>query len=76
MMARPEGKPFVFWFGSSAPHRDYETNTGIRSGMKLEEVRVPEFLPDLACVRNDILDYYFGSSVLQILLQPFWTQQG
>jgi arylsulfatase A-like enzyme len=56
---RPDDKPFVFWFGSSDPHRDYETNTGIRSGMKLDDVIVPEFLPDLNCVRNDILDYYF-----------------
>jgi len=57
--ARPDDQPFVFWFGSSDPHRDYETNTGIRSGMKLEDVEVPGFLPDLTCVRNDILDYYF-----------------
>lgn len=56
---RPEGAPFVFWFGSSDPHREYETNTGIQAGMKLENVRVPGFLPDLNCVRNDMLDYYF-----------------
>lgn len=56
---RPEDKPFVFWFGSQDPHRDYEANTGIKAGMRLEDVDVPGFLPDLACVRNDILDYYF-----------------
>ena len=59
LKARPDDQPFVFWFGSSDPHRDYETNTGIRSGMKLEDVEVPGFLPDLTCVRNDMLDYYF-----------------
>ena len=57
--SRSDDKPFVFWFGSTDPHRDYETNTGIRSGMNLAAVDVPGFLPDLNCVRNDILDYYF-----------------
>ena len=27
--------------------------------MSLDQVVVPEFLPDLPCVRNDMLDYYF-----------------
>ncbi|MEZ4829058.1 MAG: sulfatase [Bacteroidia bacterium] len=56
---KPQDQPFVFWFGSSDPHRDYVANTGIQSGMKLSEVVVPGFLPDNDCVRNDILDYYF-----------------
>lgn len=56
---RPDEKPFVFWFGSTDPHRVYETNTGIQAGMKLDLVNVPGFLPDLSCVRNDILDYYY-----------------
>ncbi len=56
---RPGDQPFVFWFGSTDPHREYETNTGIQTGMKLEDVNVPGFLPDMNCVRNDILDYYF-----------------
>ncbi|MCH6233881.1 sulfatase [Cognataquiflexum rubidum] len=56
---RPKDQPFTFWFGSSDPHREYETNTGIQSGMKLTDVVVPRFFPDNDCVRNDILDYYF-----------------
>lgn len=56
---KPKGKPFTFWFGSSDPHREYVPNTGIQSGMKLEDVIVPGFFPDNDCVRNDILDYYF-----------------
>ncbi len=56
---RKPGEPFTFWFGSSDPHRDYVTNTGIQTGMKLEDVIVPGFFPDNDCVRNDILDYYF-----------------
>lgn len=56
---RPEGEPFTFWFGSTDPHREYVANTGIQTGMKLEDVVVPGFFPDNDCVRNDILDYYF-----------------
>jgi len=56
---KTENQPFAYWFGSQDPHRDYETNTGVRSGMLGDLVEVPEFLPDEECVRNDILDYYF-----------------
>ena len=56
---KPADTPFSFWFGSSDPHRDYVANTGIQTGMSLDDVIVPDFLPDLPCVRNDILDYYF-----------------
>ena len=56
---RNNKQPFVFWFGSSDPHREYVTNTGIQTGMKLSDVLVPQFFPDNDCVRNDILDYYF-----------------
>ncbi len=56
---RPNGAPFTFWFGSTDPHREYVPNTGIQSGMKLNDVIVPGFFPDNDCVRNDILDYYF-----------------
>ncbi|MBN3521642.1 sulfatase [Algoriphagus lutimaris] len=57
--SKTDGKPFTFWFGSSDPHRTYVPNTGIQTGMALEEVIVPGFFPDNDCVRNDILDYYF-----------------
>ncbi len=56
---RPKDQPFTFWFGSTDPHRDYTPNTGILTGMSLDQVVVPAFLPDLQCVRNDMLDYYF-----------------
>ena len=47
--------------GSAAtdPHRAYEKGSGLASGLRLEDVRVPPFLPDHPEVRNDILDYYF-----------------
>lgn len=53
------GQPFSFWFGSNDPHRNYETNTGVKAGMDRSVVEVPAFLPDLPCIRNDIMDYYF-----------------
>ncbi|WP_216650062.1 sulfatase [Lewinella sp. W8] len=52
------GQPFCFWFGSSDPHRVYEPNLGVKTGLKPDSVKVPPFLPDLPCVRNDILDYF------------------
>ena len=56
---RPAGRPFLFWFGSNDPHRPYEAGTGARSGLKLDSVKVPPFLPDTPEVRSDLLDYYF-----------------
>jgi arylsulfatase A-like enzyme len=55
----PDGKPFCFWFGSQDPHRPYDKDSGLKAGMKLDEVVVPPFLPDAPEVRSDILDYYF-----------------
>ncbi len=56
---RKEGQPFVYWFGSHDPHRVYETNSGVKTGMDADRIVVPGFLPDNACVRNDIMDYYY-----------------
>lgn len=52
-------RPFAYWFGSQDPHRTYETNMGLKTGMDAELVVVPEFLPDTPCVRNDVMDYFF-----------------
>jgi N-sulfoglucosamine sulfohydrolase len=59
MKARPEGKPFCFWFGSQDPHRAYKWQSGIKSGMKLDDVEVPACFPDSEEVRTDICDYYW-----------------
>lgn len=56
---RPAGAPFCFWFGCTEPHRVYEPGIGLKSGKRLEDVRVPPFLPDTAEIRSDLLDYYF-----------------
>jgi N-sulfoglucosamine sulfohydrolase len=53
------GKPFFFWYGCHEPHRRYEDGSGLRSGMKLNEVELPSFLPDDEIVRSDVADYIF-----------------
>lgn len=57
--ARPEGAPSCFWFGSQDPHRPYKWQSGVQSGMKIEDVAVPGCLPDSEQVRTDICDYYW-----------------
>lgn len=54
----PKDKPFCFWFGTNDPHRPYEKGSGAQSGMNVDAVRVPRFLPDTPEIRSDILDYY------------------
>ena len=56
---RPKAKPFCFWYGTTDPHRPYILDSGIRAGMKPEDVEVPPFFPDLDIIRRDILDYYW-----------------
>lgn len=54
---RPAGKPFCFWMGFHEPHRAYELGAGVRLGKRLEDVKVPAYLPDTSVVRSDLLDY-------------------
>ncbi|MCD0459164.1 sulfatase family protein [Roseiconus lacunae] len=54
----PEGKPWVFWYGTTEPHRGYEYGAGVRLGKKTSDIdRVPSYWPDNETVRNDMLDY-------------------
>lgn len=57
---RPEGAPFMFWFGSPDPHRGYEKGRGLAAGKTLAQAEVPPFLPDTPEIRGDLLDYAFG----------------
>jgi len=43
--------------GTSEPHRQFEKGIGLKVGKKLENVSVPEYLPDTPEVRSDFLDY-------------------
>jgi N-sulfoglucosamine sulfohydrolase len=56
----PPGKPFCYWYGSRDPHRPYVEGSGAKSGLALDSVQVPPYLPDTPEVRGDLLDYYFA----------------
>jgi uncharacterized sulfatase len=56
--AKGKDQPFCFWFGGQEPHRVFEPGAGKRAGKRIEDVKVPVFLPDTPEVRSDILDYY------------------
>ncbi|MBI1357678.1 MAG: sulfatase-like hydrolase/transferase [Acidobacteria bacterium] len=58
LAARPAGAPFCFWYGATEAHRKYQPGSGLAAGKKLEDVVVPEFLPDTDETRSDILDSY------------------
>lgn len=54
----PENKPWVFWYGTTEPHRGYEFKSGVRLGKKLSQIdRVPSYWPDNETSRHDMLDY-------------------
>lgn len=57
LAARPKDQPFFFWLGTYEPHRPYKKGIGQANGMKIEEIAVPSFLPDVEEVRSDLLDY-------------------
>ena len=55
---RSNNQPFFFWYGSSDPHRGYESGAGQKSGKKPDDIdHVPAYWPDNDTVRNDMLDY-------------------
>ena len=56
---REHSQPFMFWFGSTEPHREYDIGIGERTGLKAEDVVVPPYLPDSPETRSEILDYYY-----------------
>lgn len=70
LKARPQGKPFFYWFGSSNPHRGYKPDSGIDAGKRPSDIdHVPAYWPDNDIVRRDMLDY-------AIEVEAFDTQVG
>lgn len=59
MAANTSNKPWCFWYSSEDPHRPYSVGSGVSSGLDLQKVPVPPYLPDNDTVRSDICDYYF-----------------
>lgn len=53
----PKDRPFFFWYGAKEPHRSYEKDSWKRHNKRLQDVKVPGFLPDNGLVRGDLLDY-------------------
>lgn len=58
LQERPADRPFVFWFGSSDPHRDYSDSLRRAMGIEPGEPKVPPYLPDVPTVRRDVANYY------------------
>ncbi len=57
LTGRSPEQPFCFWYGGIEPHRAYEVGSGLKSGKRLADFRVPWCLPDAPEVRSDLLDY-------------------
>ncbi len=58
--ARPDGKPFCYWWGPTNTHRTWEQGSGKALwGLDPDglEGRLPEFLPDVHDIREDVNDY-------------------
>jgi N-sulfoglucosamine sulfohydrolase len=55
---RAPGQPFCFWYGAYEPHRGYEVDSGrLKGGLDPAAVTLPDFYPDNADIRDDLLDY-------------------
>ena len=50
---RDKEKPFFFWLGTSEPHQRYDVGAWKRAGKKLEDARLPPWLPDDPVTRGD-----------------------
>ena len=57
---RPSGQPFCYWWGPTNTHRTWEKGSG-KALWNLDpdsiKGRLPEFLPDVHAVREDVGDY-------------------
>src|SRR5690606_14551464 len=45
LKAKPADQPFCFWYGGQEPHRAFQKGAGLAAGKRLQDVRVPGFLP-------------------------------
>ena len=53
-----KGKPWMYWYSSRDPHRPFRKDGWKSSGIDLNSIVVPSYLPDTEEVRKDIADYY------------------
>ena len=57
---RPEGAPFCYWWGPTNTHRKWERGSGKALwGLEPDDLkgRLPDFLPDVPEIREDVCDY-------------------
>lgn len=52
-----EGMPFFFWVGTGEPHRKYEIDRGVKTGIDTSKIRIPAFYPEVPMAKLDIADY-------------------
>lgn len=58
--ARPDARPFCYWWGPTNTHRSWERGSGKALwGLEPDDLkgRLPAFLPDVHDVREDVCDY-------------------
>jgi arylsulfatase A-like enzyme len=61
LAARPAGQPFLYWFGPTNVHRQWQRGSGKRLwGLEPDELRgkMPPFLADEPEIREDLADYF------------------
>lgn len=60
LSARPEGAPFCYWWGPTNTHRKWQAGSGKDLwGLNPDDLkgRLPDFLPDVPEIREDVCDY-------------------
>lgn len=53
-----KGAPWMYWYSSREPHRPFRKNGWKKSGIELDKIELPLYLPDTEDVRKDVADYY------------------
>ncbi len=57
--ARPDGKPFYFWVGTTEPHHPHDPANHMKLGVPVSDIRVPGVLPDTPGVRTHRANYLY-----------------
>ncbi len=74
MSKREAGEPFCFWFGPTNTHRKWTKGSGeVLWGLNPDDLqgKMPEFLPDVGEVRQDMSDYLGEVLALDRMFQLF-----
>ncbi|MCY4266821.1 MAG: sulfatase [Flavobacteriaceae bacterium] len=55
---KESNQPWLFWYSSRDPHRPFRSEGWNKSGIDLESIEVPPYLPNHIDVKKDMADYY------------------